>query len=78
MESHAKSSPQLCKDNNIPFGEEAFQLDDLLQADEVFISSTTSEVMPIVEIDGKAVGSGTPGPVTKELQSLFVKRIGLE
>ena len=32
---------QLCEKNNIPFSEEAFQLDDLLQADEVFISSTT-------------------------------------
>ena len=69
---------QLCKENNIPFIEEAFHLEELIKADEVFIASTTSEVMPIVKIDGKAVGSGTPGPVTMRLQSLFVKRIGLD
>lgn len=68
---------RLCKENSIPFIEEAFQLEDLLEADEVFISSTTSEVMPVVRIDGKLVGDGVPGPVTRKLQSLFLSEIKL-
>lgn len=66
---------QLCKDNNIPLVEEAFHLEDLRSADEVFITSTTSEVMPVVKIDGKDVGDGFPGPITRKLLSLFLDEI---
>lgn len=68
---------RLCKENDIPFLEEAFQVDDLLEADEIFVSSTTSEVMPIIGIDGKVVGEGKPGPITRKLQSLFAAEIGV-
>ncbi len=37
-------------------------------ADEVFITSTAGGIMPVTKIDGRAVGSGTPGPVTEKLQ----------
>ena len=46
---------RLCKENDIPFFEEAFHVDDLIEADEVFVSSTTSEVMPIVGLMEKLV-----------------------
>ncbi|WP_223595702.1 D-amino-acid transaminase [Neobacillus bataviensis] len=65
----------LCLKNNIPVEERTFTLDELAQADEVFMSSTTAEVMPIIEIDGKKVKAGLPGPVTINLQELFVKEI---
>lgn len=66
---------QLCSANNIPVEERTFTLDELAAADEVFLSSTTSEVMPIVELDGKKVGNGAPGPVTRKLQELFVTEV---
>ncbi|MEQ8763514.1 MAG: aminotransferase class IV [Planctomycetota bacterium] len=51
--------------------EQPITLDELLQADEVFFSSTLKEVMPVTRIDEKAIGSGTPGPVTEELAGAF-------
>ncbi|MGG1677978.1 D-amino-acid transaminase [Neobacillus sp. NRS-1170] len=65
----------LCLKNNIPVEERTFTLDELAQADEVFMSSTTAEVMPIIEIDGKKVRDGLPGPVTINIQELFVQEI---
>lgn len=47
------------------------ELDDLLNADEAFFTGTAAEITPIREVDGKAIGSGTRGDVTKELQSTF-------
>lgn len=66
---------ELCLANNIPVEERTFTLEELASADEVFLSSTTSEVMPIVEIDNKNVTEGQPGPVTKKLQKLFQQEI---
>lgn len=42
--------------------------DEARTADEVFVTSTAGGIMPITKIDGRAIGSGTPGPVTQELQ----------
>jgi D-alanine transaminase len=65
----------LCVKNNIPVQERTFSLTELKEAEEVFLSSTTSEVMPVVEINGKKVQSGKPGPTTQKLQELFEKEI---
>ncbi|MGD7044293.1 D-amino-acid transaminase [Jeotgalibacillus proteolyticus] len=62
---------RLCPGIGLEVKEEAFTLDDLLEADEVFIASTTAEIMPIVQIDGKAVGNAAPGEWTQKLQSVF-------
>ncbi|WP_066386136.1 D-amino-acid transaminase [Neobacillus mesonae] len=64
-----------CAENEIPVEERTFSLEELAQADEVFLSSTTSEVTPIVVIDEKKVGTGSPGPITKKLQALFKQEI---
>jgi D-alanine transaminase len=68
----------LCRKNGITFQEETFSVSELMEADEVFIASTTSEVMPVIEIDGQVIGEGNPGAVTKRLQALFNERIGIE
>jgi branched-subunit amino acid aminotransferase/4-amino-4-deoxychorismate lyase len=47
------------------------RFDDFLQMDEVFITSTTRDITPVVSIDGKTIGNQTPGPVTRELQENF-------
>jgi len=46
-------------------------LDELMQADEVLLTGTTIEVMPVVRIDGRKVGEGVPGPIGRWLQSAF-------
>jgi 4-amino-4-deoxychorismate lyase len=49
--------------------EGVFTAEDLLAADEAFLSSSTREVMPVVEVDGAPVGDGTPGPAAADLQA---------
>ena len=55
----------------IPFREEPLHLDDLLRADEAFMTSTTREVVPVREVDGTRVGSGRPGPLTRRVMAAF-------
>lgn len=55
----------------IPCAEETILPEELLGADEVFLTSTTREVMPVVRIDETVVGAGVPGPVTRRLMDLF-------
>jgi len=44
---------------------------DLYTADEVFVTGTAAEVAPIREIDGRVIGNGKPGPVTRQLMAAF-------
>jgi branched-chain amino acid aminotransferase len=44
---------------------------DLYTADECFLTGTAAEVIPVVDIDGRTIGSGTPGPVTQRLTTAF-------
>jgi len=44
---------------------------DLYTADEVFVSGTAAEIAPIVYIDGRDIGSGRPGPITRQLMEAF-------
>lgn len=59
----------------IPFKEETFTVDFLKQADEVIVSSTSIEVMPVIKLDGEAVGNGEVGPITRQLQKGFEQKI---
>lgn len=59
----------------LPLAEENFTKDDVLASDEVFITSTTSEVLPVVAVEGKAIGTGKPGDVTKKLYAKFQQKI---
>lgn len=66
---------ELARQLNIPVVERALFSDELLRADEVFITSTTAEALPVVEIDGHAIGNGKRGPVVEKLQLAFEARI---
>jgi branched-chain amino acid aminotransferase len=44
---------------------------DLFNADEVFLTGTAAEIIPVVKIDGRTIGTGTPGSVTKKLRQGF-------
>ena len=65
----------ILKETGIPYEEKNFSEKELLGADEVFITSTTSEVLPVVSINGLPVGSGKPGELTKWIYKEFQKRI---
>ncbi|WP_186758429.1 aminotransferase class IV [Echinicola salinicaeni] len=47
-------------------------LQEVLDADEVFISSTTKRMLPVTQIDGKNIGAGTPGDITKKIYKQFL------
>ncbi|AQY51373.1 D-amino acid aminotransferase [Listeria weihenstephanensis FSL R9-0317] len=66
---------RVARENGIPVDESGFTLTDLATADEVFISSTTIEVTPIIAIDDKPVGDGKRGPITKQLHTYFTAEI---
>ena len=59
----------------MPVKEEAFTKEQLLAMDEVIVSSTTSEVTPVIDVDGQAIGSGKPGEWTRKLQAQFDTKI---
>ena len=62
---------QLAAERKIPTLQERFTRDDLYLADEAFFTGTAAEVTPIREVDGRTIGKGEPGPITKELQNAF-------
>lgn len=55
----------------IPVSEETFTTKELLDADEVFVTSTTIEITPVIQIDDQKIGSGIPGQITMQLQKEF-------
>jgi D-alanine transaminase len=57
--------------------EVAFTLQQLMEADEAFLTGTTVEVTPITEIDGNKVGSGSPGRITQKLQQEFERTLSI-
>lgn len=64
---------ELCRELGIPVVEFPILEHRLEQARECMILSTFLEVMPVVDIDGRPVGDGSPGPVTRRLQRAFAE-----
>ncbi|NNU84195.1 D-amino-acid transaminase [Geobacillus sp. BMUD] len=62
---------QFCAELGIPFVEEAFSTTDLAKADELFLTSTTSAITPIIQVDETVIGNGISGTVTKALQAAY-------
>ncbi len=52
--------------------ERNFTIDEAKKADEAFVTSASTFVMPVVEIDGHTLGSGTPGPVAVRLREIYL------
>ncbi len=73
-----KTALQALASHGIPHREEAFSEHDLRLADEVFLTSTTAGVAPIVELDGRPVGDGRPGPVTQRARAAYRDEVGQE
>ncbi len=58
----------------IPFVEGPISAARLAEADEVFLTGTAQELVPVTELDGKAVGNGAPGPVCDRLLKAYQRR----
>src|SRR3989442_1416068 len=56
---------------NLETKEQFFTLYDVWAADEAFITGSAAEVAPVVEVDGRTIGDGKPGPTTKALMKAF-------
>ena len=65
----------LCNENNINVYEKNFLIEDVYKADEAFVTGTFAGVIPIIKIDSKIMSDGLIGPITKELQKLYLKDI---
>lgn len=68
---------ELASGAGIPVREEELGADELFAAEEVLLTGTTADVMPVVTVDGRAVGEGRPGPVGRRLGALLAERIGV-
>jgi len=58
---------EICKASNINVHEELFTIDELLAADEVFITATKLDVVPIIKVDQQTIGKGMPGDTTSHI-----------
>lgn len=66
---------KLCEKLVIKAGESVFGPWEVLSADEVFLTGTGAEVAPIVQVDGKQIANGRPGPITKRLLEAFREEV---
>ncbi|MFH1025419.1 MAG: branched-chain amino acid transaminase [Nitrospirota bacterium] len=62
---------KIAADQKIRVVEERFTRDELYIADEAFFTGTAAEVTPVRELDGRMIGVGRPGPITRKIQSIF-------
>mgnify|MGYP001826172014 CR=1 FL=1 len=70
-----RSIIDLCKANDIPVFEKNFSLSDVYGADEAFVTGTFAGVAPVVDIDGRTIGSGRPGAMVARLRGLYLAKI---
>jgi len=64
---------QLARDAGYPVQEATLVRHDIYTADECFLTGTAAEVIAVVSLDGRTIGEGTPGPVTRDLLDRFRK-----
>lgn len=62
---------QIAEVEGLTVKEERFTRDEVYIAQEAFFTGTAAEITPIREIDGRIIGTGSPGPLTKKIQSVF-------
>jgi branched-chain amino acid aminotransferase len=61
----------LAREVGLEIVEGLFDVDNIAVADEMFLTSTTREVVPIARVDGRPIGTGRPGPVTQKLLTAY-------
>ncbi|SDF29011.1 D-amino-acid transaminase [Limimaricola pyoseonensis] len=64
---------RFARESQMKVEERAFTIEEAKQADEAFITSASTFVMPVVEIDGMTLGEGVPGPVASRLREIYLE-----
>ena len=64
---------RLMEERDVELDERLFTIEEAYGADEAFLTSASTFVMPVVEIDGHVIGSGLPGPVSKRLREIYIE-----
>jgi len=64
---------ELARGAGNPLVEATLTRHDIYAADECFLTGTAAEVIAVTECDGRVIGSGKQGPVTKQLRDAFVR-----
>ena len=62
---------ELAQEAGLAVKEARFRPDQLVSADEAFLTGTTKGILPVIRVDGQAIGDGRPGPITRQLIHLF-------
>jgi branched-chain amino acid aminotransferase len=62
---------ELCQEHAIPSSERDLTTTDVYRSDEMFCTGTMGELASVVQVDGRTIGSGQPGPMTQRLSELF-------
>lgn len=65
---------ELCRDAGIPNEERDLSLTEVYRADEMFCTGTMGELAPVVKVDGRTIGAGSTGAMTRRLMELFRQR----
>ncbi len=68
-----KAVLELARTTDLKIEERPFTPQEAYEAVEAFVTSATTFVMPVVTIDGRRVGDGQPGPVTRQLRALYIR-----
>lgn len=66
---------ELAHELGIPVAETPIYVHEVAALDELFLTGTTSDVMPIVTLDGRPVGKGSPGPIARRLHAALAARL---
>ncbi len=68
----------IAEKENVPVAETNLTRYDVWTADECFLTGTAAEVIPVTEVDGRKIGSGRPGEITRHFIELFRQRVAAE
>ena len=65
----------LLKKHRLPLEEKAIAREDLYRCHEIFLTGTTSEVLPVVKVDARTISGGAPGAITRRVQEIHTAAV---
>jgi branched-chain amino acid aminotransferase len=68
---------EVARARRVEVREAAISRDELFAADEIFLTSSIREILPVVRVDGNVIGSGAPGAMTRAIHTSFRAQVGL-
>jgi D-alanine transaminase len=68
---------ELATDVGVKVRQDAIAVDELSRATELFLTGTTTDVTPVISVDGRPIGNGSPGPIARALLDRLLERMGI-